>query len=400
MIRARTVSALLLASILAVTSAIGALAQSASSTLGQSQPDLAAMVLPASSWPDGATLLSEGFESITDLSGNSMGVLTEQAIRDTNLASFYSSYYRAGDGVTNFRTYAEFYPTVADAEAGFALLEDETIFAEAMEFSDQPLDGIGAAPSEISTGSYTPGGSEKIFSIDITFRVDTLLVGIGIDTSDPAGPDQAMALDFARALEARVMNVLAGNTPEDVLAGFSQSTLALTGAATTQLEGYVASPDSINTYLDLSTPGILGGYLRSYAVSEVSQLPVITIVTAKVDDESAIFTTLSSQGEMLEQYLDATEIESLSVAGADVAVGFQMRDIYGVSQGEPNSARIIAAVGMTLIVIDVQGAPSAESAIGAATALADAQIACLTIMACIPVGVPVQLLIDGTSVSA
>lgn len=214
----------------------------ASSAAGPARPDLAAMALAAADLPPGFANVDERY--FLDARGVSTFFASEGIaageIAALDLRAMYDSVYPGPDEETLYLYLAEFGSPTA-VEAGFRLLEDEerTVGkAKLLAHRDLPGPGIGEAPAEttvavIDFGAY---GGPVVDRTEVAFRVGSLLVGVGLETSTggagtpgatptvatPDAPEPhalRLVTDAATKLEVRIRAVEAGRTPSGVEPG-------------------------------------------------------------------------------------------------------------------------------------------------------------------------------------
>ena len=375
--------------------------------------DLAAMVLTAEELPPGYANVDErSFLTAQGVSTffASEGIPTEE-IEATGLRAMYDSFYEgAEDEGLLYLNVAEF-GSPEEVEAAFPLLEDEarTIGeAELLALETLPGPGIGDDPSETTVAiiDYSAFGGPVVGRTGVAFRVENLLVTVGLETptteenaqdatpagATPAAPDSAqlqLVTEVAIAFAERIEAVQGGQTPEGVdpeLPPLVLPTDEVWPNPGVAAEGYKEAAQILGTVgpaADLADQ-FQGGYGRTVAPGTgpddlFPRPPFVTIGVSGFASEAAARGALAEAADLplpgpLPPPAAQEPVADVTVPGADASAVFRS----AFEQGRPpDSARVAFVVGERLATIDVQGAASAEEALAAAEDLAAQQATCL-----------------------
>ena len=371
---------------LALAPSAGVLAQDAtpqaSPATGEEDVDLAAMTLDSTAMPEGFTTF--GGEQYIDLDRMAedfvgMGAVASVAeIEALNLIGNYESYYGNEDFSQVIRTYVLAYETPEDVRAGFDLFEDEgrTIPEEEGQWEDAPgLEGIGEAPSEVTTATFQIPDGPSVSNVDVTFRVDRFHLGVSMDTYDGTDPDRDLLEELAEALEARVTAVLAG----EEIPGIDTTLPELVPTLDTpfQGEGYRTVADAFGEQADVvDGDAFVSAYGRGgtfAADPQLSPAPELLIGVARFADSQTALDLLENAEDLLPSETRFERAEVDEVAG-NPAAGFAFTSGYGPD--EPDSFRVIVASDDLLISVEVLGIVSVDDAEELATGFAEDTVAC------------------------
>lgn len=345
--------------------------------------DLAAIALASEDLPTGYALSFEAYLSGDDISDYLLGGETSRdEIAAIGLRWYYESQYESADGLNRIRAYVEEYDSASAVEDGFDLLEDEERFsASGMSSVDQPgLDGIGEAPSEVTVITFeATDESASGASIDATFRVGKLLVGVAIDTTSTEPPDEDLLAELAARLEERARAVLGEDDLPGIEPGLALSLLHFGDALVIQ-EGYVTLLESVAAEAPEAVAETYeSGYVRTVVLGmEVDPdlpLPFVTVSASSFASESGALAYLSNAGTLTPaaSALERAEIERIPGTGAAVAFSY----VNPFDGGSPDSFRIILTVDAVVLSVDVQGAKSLDEARAVALSLVEQQIPCI-----------------------
>lgn len=363
--------------------------------------DLAAMTLDSAELPEDYQLLSEAYIDLGLLEANYVDVLEPGELEDLGIVGYYETTYTSVDGDNRIRSYVIEYTDIAAAEDGFDVLEDEDRLVKGdADLEDAPgLAGVGEEPAEITTGTFGSAGAEQA-TVDITFRIDRLGVGVAMETFDGSEPDQDLVEELAAAKEARVVAALTGEEIANVDPDLVERVVTFDGATT--FEGYQTVVDGYGDPASPAAEGFVASYVRGATFSEDTLetiAPYVTVSVSSYEDEDAVLTLFESTGQLIQQYPELESIDVPLINGSPT-VGFSFDSL--IPGDEVASVRIFVAVDDVLVTVDVQGVATTDQALDAAIAVAETATACVDGGACGPVALPAVAGGDdgGTPVSA
>ena len=355
-------------------------AASPSAGLGDGPLDLAAMVLEGGDLPEEYDLSDEAYADAEQFSWNyTGGAIPVEALEETGFIRFYQSQYFTTDGERLIRSYASEYESEEGAADGFALLEDESGFQASLapgdELEDWPGPAVGEEPKE-TTVMNIAGFAD---SIDSTFRVGRVVVGVAVETSGTTEPDAALAEELAPVLFERVESVLAGEAPAGVDLDLPTALLPLDDVGVTTQAGYLRADEVLDAAGEEGA-----GYLKTVGVGFPSDptTPVVFVTAGllepDVDDPAAVLAEVeASQLFSILPYPDDSPrltIAAPEIEGAEEVVATRGSLLPG---GFSDSARLVFAVEDRIGVIEVAGAATAAEAEATARDLAARQADCL-----------------------
>lgn len=361
-------------------------AQNATPQSSDGHINLAAMALPTKDLPDGFALSIENYQSGQAYAEN---IFSDQRdvtrLLNTGLSVIYDSQYTNETGDEAIRSYIEQYDSVNGATSGFRILEDESsLQSTSSTYSDQPLEGVGDNPGEITTYRLkAQNDNPATDGVDVTFRVDTYIVGVTIESTNGAPPAQADAITRARALQTRVQAVLNG----DEIQGIDRSLpLKLLEFAPVN-EGYVSDAD---TYGPAATAELFKAYQSGYTRAGLlgqgaSALPLLTDTVSTWAAEDGVLALISGGDQYQPAYPETESVDIDPIAGATAVAAFHFVSPLG-NRKAIDSYRILATDGDDLITIEVQSAENEAIAKGLAIKYAKAQLACLDTGTCPQIG--------------
>jgi len=354
-------------------------------TAGARALNLAAMTLDSTAIPGGYQLLSERYISAQQLITEIGDSISLEALSGTGFTGAYESRYIDQNGEVQIRSYVYAFGDEQGAQAGFTLLEDEALLAAAASLSDQAGPTAGQDPKEITTGSV-PGGEEsggaEVQIADATFRVNTFIAGVAIQSAIDPGPDTQQLEGLATQLADRVAAVAAGTPPPSVDLALQASLLPLATTGLAINEGYL-TPDEARGLFSAPEPvlaNLEGTYVQTIALGGEGESESAVFVTAALSAFAAPADALAEldEADLLQPPFPGLEpVDGVIVPGADGAVAYRFATPIGPTE-EINSFRVIFVVGDWLATLDVQAAGSAEAAESAALDLATQQATCLT----------------------
>lgn len=350
---------------------------------------VASITLDAETLPGGYTFSGEAFLGADQIV---TGDLDPAALTDAGFDAQYVSEYEESAGGSIIRSYVSVWPDADAATAGFALLEDEAVTLPGADVTDSEA-SVGEEPRETTTGTYTDPADESVTinTADVTFRIDRFGVGVAVETTDGETADAELASSLAAELEGRATAAVGGENPDGTDLAIVPQVLPVPG---TELQSGFLNANEVETLYGLSGSS-LGSLTSSWAqVVSVADgdvaPPFVAVGLTTFEDEEAAAAVLEQAGELGPALTGAEPIEGLAVEGADGVTGVRfISPATGAS--EPDSARLFFQSGSSIVVIDVQGAPSAEIAESSAVAFATAQAACIGQASCAAPEIPADL---------
>ncbi len=336
-----------------------------------------AMTLDSESLPDGYVFESESLLDAT-LLGEASDAIDPAALDAAGFGGLYVSTYLNDEGTARIRSYVSQWASPEAATAGFELLEgDDAALVTDSELQDAAVE-LGEEPREITTGTYAEDDT-IVTTSDTTFRQGSLLAGVALETLDESVPDAELASELAQALQERVSAVLNGELPETIDPTLPDRVLDVETQGVPVQIGYLTATEVEELY---GIEGTALGQSESSFVSAVALVgvaeppPLVAVGATIVTDEEGAAQVVAQSGDLVPSLRNGEQVDDVEVDGADSAAAFRFSsDLRGGE--EPDSYRIVFSVGSTLAVVDVQGTESIELAEETATALADAETACL-----------------------
>jgi hypothetical protein len=380
--------AVLAASILASTLMTGS-TQDAPESEVSLRAEMASIALQRSSLPAGYVFTGETFLSAEQVAS---GNVTADALTEAGFVSQYLSVYTDPDTGFQISSYVSAWTDAEAATSGFDVIEDEAGAHPDGSFTDGEA-GVGEAPGETTTGTYPDPADSGITvsSVDTTFRMDRFLVGTSLQTFDGSAPDAAVVSELAGAIEARATAAVAGESPEGTDLALAPQALPLFAIGPSLQTGFLGAQDVEQMYgLQGSALGTLtAAWTDAVGLGDSDSGPYVSVALTQ-------FATPEDAEAVVGQFADLTpatngteQVEGFALDGA-TAAAFTYPS--AASGGEtPDSFRIAAIKESTLIVIDVQGAPTIEVAETAAIDLAGNQLGCIGQSSCAVPELPTEL---------
>lgn len=336
-----------------------------------------AMTLDSETLPDGYVFDTETLLGV-DVLAEASDAVDVDALADAGFGGLYVSTYINDDESTRIRSYVSSWASDEAATVGFDLLEgDDGAFVTDGVFEDGETE-IGEEPRELTTGTYTEGET-TVTMADSTFRQGSVVAGVALETVDESEPDAELAAELAQAMQERVAAVLNGEVAETIDAALPGRVLDVESRGFSVQIGYLTAAEVGALYGLSDTP--LGESASSF-VSAASfgsldePAPLVAVGATILTEADAAAQVVSQAGDLVPSLANGEQVEEVQVDGADIATAFRFSS--GLRDGdEPDSYRVVFAVGPVLAVVDVQGAASIEVAEETASALATAQSACL-----------------------
>ncbi len=355
--------------------------------IGGGRLDLAAMALASEDLPPEVTLAYEQYVTADDVArAVSDETMPPEKLLATGLRWFYESQYASADQTIRIRSYVEEYTTEQGASAGFDILEDETrLVSTDAAFIDRPVPGdLGEEPREITVGTFLdPSGAGRLEVIEITFRVGRVIGGVSIETVEGVRPDRQLALALAERLEERIHAVLNGQSLPGIDPSLPERLLPAASGTLGFQEGYIAVGEAYGAEAAAAIGSeYRSGYSRTdvydYQRGEALPLPLISITVTTFISEAAPLAILTNADLVTPPYTNLERVRLERIPGTAALVGFRYTNPYAESADAPvDSFRILMIVQDSVVIIDVQGAASAEAAQQAAVLIANRQAACL-----------------------
>jgi len=383
---------LALTATIAIGGGAGVLAQDATTPDVATRAQMAAMTLDSTALPGGYIFTGESFVGADQAA---TGYVTADALTDAGFQSQYLSVYTNPDTGYRITSYVSAWTDADAAKAGFEVIEDEskTIPGGTLEDGDA---GVGETPGETTTGTYpdAAGGDATIAVADVTFRIDRFLVGTSLETRDGTTPDAATIQALAGSLEGRATSVIGNDSPDGTDLALAPQVLPLFGLGQELQSGFLASGEVEQMYgLQGSALGTLtASWNEAIALGEGdAPQPYVAVGVTTFGSEDAAAAIVDQLADLGPDVPGAEAIEGVEIEGAD-AVAASSFPSQATGAGEADSVRVVTVSGSTLVVIDVQGAPSVEVAQAAAETFAGAQLSCLGQDTCTAPEIPADLI--------
>lgn len=352
---------------------------------------MASITLDESALPDGYTFDGETFLTADQ---SASGTVDAAALTNAGFVSQYVSVYSDDAGTGRIRTYVTAWNDAAAAEAGFAVIEDETRTLADADVTDADA-SVGEAPREVTTGSHPdPADAETtVLTVDITFRIDRFLVGVAVETTSGTAPEASTAEALAAELEGRATAAIGNENPERTDLALVPKVLPLSGLGTVLQAGFL-SPAEVETLYGLQGSA-LGGFSATWSEaiglgSSENQAPYVAVGATTFESDDDANAVIDQVAELTPAISGVEVVDAPSVEGAAQAAAFRFPSPATGADGI-DSYRVIFSVGSTVGVVDVQGASSPEIAEQSALALAAAQSSCFGAASCAAPTLPAEL---------
>lgn len=352
---------------------------------------MASITLDESALPDGYIFDGETFlRADQSVSGS----IDATALTDAGFVSQYVSVYTDDAATGRIRTYVTAWTDAAAAEAGFAVIEDETRSQPDAELTDADA-SVGETPREVTTGTHPDlaDPATTISTVDVTFRIDRFLVGVAVETTTGTAPDPATADALAAELEGRATAAIGNQNPERTDLTLVPKVLPLSGLGTELQAGFL-SPAEVEELYGLQGSA-LAGFSSSWSEaiglgSGDNLAPYIAVGATTFASDADAGAVIDQAGELTPAISGVELVDGPVVAGASKAVAFRFPS-PATGAAALDSYRVIFSVGATVGVVDVQGASSPEIAEQSALALAGAQAGCFGAETCAAPTLPAEL---------
>lgn len=357
----------------------GASAQS-TPTPGTVDPryQLAAVTPGAEDLPTGYEFVGETFLDIDQVSA---GGFDREALDSTGFVSQYVSVYENPDSNQRIRAYASLWTDEAAAEAGFTILEDETITNPNDPLEDASTDA-GEEPREVTTGTYTATDGVAVGTADVTFRRGPMVIGVAHETFDASEADEAIATELALRMDERAQAVLAGDTLPHVDMDLPGMVLSFEGDGNGLAQAGFLGPVEVESVYGVQgslLSGIDTSWVETTLIGATASSPSVTIALSTFVNEQDAQLVVEQANDLFSPFPDQEQVSEVTLDGVDAA------SAYRYASGEAtnvDSYRVLFASGGMLTVIDVQRAASDSVAADVAMTIATAQLACRSESAC------------------
>jgi hypothetical protein len=339
----------------------------------QERAELAAIPLTVSELPSGYQLHSESF--ISPDQSPFEGISTE-TLTDAGFRGMYVSTYKIPGDAGSIRTYASLWADAGSAQAGFELVEDESVTDPGAAMQDEPLEA-GDGPAELTTGFIeAEGGTLQV--IDATFTVDRFIAGVAIESLPDNAPDSDAIGSLVSSLEERANTVINGESPAGSDLSLPSSILDLRPIGEEIQAGFLSSPESEALYgvSGSSLGGIRTSWVTLVAAGEDATAPYVVVAVSSFENSDNAARVVDQADDIVPISIELKPVDGFSVDGVDTVRAFQYASPLGSTDGNPDSFRSVAQIGEQVIVIDVQGAGSVDDAQGTVTSLLTAQLQC------------------------
>ena len=354
---------------------------------------MASITLDESALPDGYAFDGETFLTADQ---SASGSIDAAALTDAGFVTQYVSVYTDAEETGRIRTYVSAWTDATAAEAGFAVLEDETRTITDGALTDAQT-SIGEEPREVTTGTYPDPAdpATSVSTVDLTFRIDRFLIGVAVESTatDGTAPDPALADSLAAELEGRATAALGNENPERTDLALVPRVLPLSGLGTELQAGFL-SPVEVEGLYGLQGSA-LGGFDATWSEAiglgtEDNLAPYVAVgVTTFGSDADA--TAVVAQASELSPAIQGVEaVDPPAVDGAAQTVAFRFPS-PATGADTIDSYRVMFAVGTSVGVVDVQGTSTPDVAEQTALALAAAQVGCFSTETCAAPTLPPEL---------
>jgi hypothetical protein len=169
--------------------------------------------------------------------------------------------------------------------------------------------------------------------------------------------------------------------------------LPLSTLAPSLQAGFLGAPDVEQMYglQGSALGGLTASWNEVVALAEDgAAAPYVSVGLTSFGSAEGAQAVIDQIGDLAPEVAGSEPVEGYSVEGATASAAFQFPS-QAAGSDEADSFRIVAIVDASLIVIDVQGAPSVEVAQSTAETLITAQLGCLGQESCEVPGLPEEL---------
>ncbi|HYH12435.1 MAG TPA: hypothetical protein VD789_08795, partial [Thermomicrobiales bacterium] len=156
------------------------------------------------------------------------------------------------------------------------------------------------------------------------------------------------------------------------------ATLDLRSLGTEIQAGFISSKESEALYgvSGSSLGGIQTSWVSLVATGEDESAPYVVVAVSSFENGDNAARVVDQADDIVPLSIELQQVDGFAVEGVDNVRAFQYASPLGSSDGSPDSFRGVAQVGERVIVIDIQGAGSIESAQSSVSALIAAQAGC------------------------
>ena len=357
----------------AVLAGAGAPALAAQQDTTAQRAELAAATLAANDLPDGFAFAGETFLTAEQVAGDA---LDPAVLQETGFEAQYVSVYENRGQRLRVRSYVSAWTDESAAEAGFALLEDEATVSPGAALTDAGTT-LGDDPREVTSGTYTDASGATIATIDTTFRRGDLVAGVAVEKLDGSPVDAAIASGLTERLDARVQQVLQGESPEFTDLTLPSQVLPLETLGAGIQVGFLGPAEVERMY------GLQGSVLDSVQTTWAESVavggdtgPTVTLGVTIFGDPQDAADAVQNADQLVLPLANQQAIDGVALEGADAVRAFRFTSPGAANADAIDSYRIVFATGERVTVVDVQRAPGEQVATDSATALAQAQVGC------------------------
>lgn len=339
----------------------------------RARAELAAIPLTAEELPNGYERYSEWFVPADQVPY--AGIDSETLVSSGFLGAYVSTYVIPGEE-GSISSYASLWVDADSAKTGFDLTEDETVTSPGAAMQDEPLEA-GDGPAELTTGVVDTEGSTLQLT-DGTFTMDRFVVGISVETLPDSAPDDEAMQSLIDNLEDRASAVASGEAPQGIDLSLPSTILDLRPLGAELQAGFMSAPESEALY------GVSGSSLDDLQVSwvlwvaagEGDSTPYIVLAVSTYPDADNAARVVEQSADIVPFSVELQPVDGFTINGADSVRAYQYEDPLGDADGSPDSFRAVAQTGNQVIVVDIQGAGSVESAQSSVASLMTAQVQC------------------------
>lgn len=339
----------------------------------QMRANLAAIPLTAGDLPEGYALTGESFLTVDQAVS---GELQAQQLTDAGFVGMYASVYQISGQPGRITSYVSVWNDADAAAAGFELLEDEAVTAPDASYSDAELDA-GDGSAELTTGTEeTDEGTLE--TTDATFVVDRYVTGIAVEATGDNAIDAEGIGSLVDAIESRVSTVAGGDAPEGINFSVATSTLQVASLGTEVQAGFLSPTEAEALYgvSGSSLGGLQTSWVSLVATGQDASAPFVVVGVSSFEDGETAARVVQQSADLIPLEVELQPVDDYSVDGADSVRGYQFVSPTTADAADANSFRAVAQSGDRVMVVDVQGADSADTAQTAATDLVTAQLSC------------------------
>jgi hypothetical protein len=385
-----TLGALLAGTVIAASS-VASLAQDTSTPDVALRAQMASITLDSTALPGGYVFVGETFLSADQTAA---GDVTPEDLTGAGFVSQYVSQYRNPDSGFVINSYVSAWTDAAAAESGFDIIEDESRTQPDGSFEEGEA-SIGESPSETTTGTFPDpaDSSVTVATADITFRVDRFLVGTSLETRDGTPADAETVNALAATLEGRATAAIGNENPDGTDLALVPQVLPIAGLGTEVQAGFLGAADVEQMYglQGSALGGLTASWSDAIGLGQGDALqPYLSVGVTSFGSAADASAIIDQIGDLAPETAGAEPVDGVEVEGADAVAAFAFPSL-ATGATEADSFRVVLVADTTLVVVDVQGAPSLDVAQTTATQLAASQVGCLGQTECAAPELPAEL---------